>query len=284
MLNLLSTPAAPNFFEKIVIFFQAKNVPHPGNYGWFHLMFVALAIIATVLLCVYYRDASDKIFRRILWISWVIILVFEIYKQIVFSYNYDAETGLGSWTYGWGSFPFQLCSSAMYLLPFAAFLKDSKLRDSILSFLALFSLFGGLCVYVFPNDVFSTDLLGVQIQTMVHHGVQVVIAFYIFAHERKRFNIMFFLNSILTFVVMLAIAMALNIIGHALIDGTFNMFYISPYYPCTLVILNNIYAAQPYPIFLIIYIVGFVFCAFLMFAIQFGVTKLCQLIYGKTRK
>lgn len=289
MLNLLSEPAAPNTFEKIVIFLQAKNVPHPGNYGWFHLMFVALAIIATVLLCIYFRDASDKIFRRILWISWMIILIFEIYKQIVFSYNYDAETGLGSWHYGWGSFPFQLCSTAMYLLPFAVWLKDSKLRDSVLSFLALFSLFGGLCVYVFPNDVFNTDLLGVQIQTMVHHGVQIVIAFYIFAHERKRFNFMFFLNSILTFIVMLAIAMTLNIIGHAAIEGTFfNMFYISPYYSCTLPVLQKLYTLPeptvPYALFLIIYIVGFVLCAFIMFAIQFIITKICQKIYASTRK
>lgn len=283
MLNLLSAPTAPNTFEKIVIFLQ-YSAPRPGNYGWFHLMFVALAIIAVVLLCVFFRDASDKKFRRILLISWLVILLFEIYKQVVFSYNYNAETGLGSWHYGWGSFPFQLCSTSMYLLPFAVWLKDGKLRDSVLSFLALFSFFGGLCVYVFPNDVFHTDLLGVQIQTMVHHGLQIVIAIYIVAHERRKFNIKFFLISIPLFIEVVLVAMALNTIGHADIEGTFNMFYISADYPCSLVILDNIYATQPYTVFLIIYIVGFVFCAFLMFAIQFAITKLCQLIYGKTRK
>lgn len=283
MLNLLSAPTAPNTFEKIVIFLQ-YSAPRPGNYGWFHLMFVALAIIAVVLLCVFFRDASDKKFRRILLISWLVILLFEIYKQVVFSYNYNAETGLGSWHYGWGSFPFQLCSTSMYLLPFAVWLKEGKLRDSVLSFLALFSFFGGLCVYVFPNDVFHTDLLGVQIQTMVHHGLQIVIAIYIVAHERRKFNIKFFLISIPLFIEVVLVAMALNTIGHADIEGTFNMFYISADYPCSLVILDNIYATQPYTVFLIIYIVGFVFCAFLMFAIQFAITKLCQLIYGKTRK
>lgn len=283
MLNLLSAPTAPNTFEKIVIFLQ-YSAPRPGNYGWFHLMFVALAIIAVVLLCVFFRDASDKKFRRILLISWLVILLFEIYKQIVFSYNYNAETGLGSWHYGWGSFPYQLCSTSMYLLPFAVWLKDGKLRDSVLSFLALFSFFGGLCVYVFPNDVFHTDILGVQIQTMVHHGLQIVIAIYIVAHERWKFNFMFFLRSIPTFIVMLAIAMTLNLVGHHFIEGTFNMFYISPYYPCPLVILDNIYATQPYALFLIIYAVGFVVCALIMFLIQFGILKLCQAIYGNTRK
>ena len=83
---------------------------------------------------------------------------------------------------------------------------------------------------------------------------------------------------------MLAIAMTLNLVGHHFIEGTFNMFYISPYYPCPLVILDNIYAAQPYAVFLIIYAVGFVVCAFIMFLIQFGILKLCQAIYGNTRK
>lgn len=284
MLNLLSAPTAPNTFEKIVIFLQ-YSAPRPGNYGWFHLMFVALAIIATVLLCVYFRDASDKKFRRILLISWLVILLFEIYKQIAYaSYHYDDETGLGSWYYTWGNFPFQLCSSAIYLLPFAAFLKEGKLRDSILSFLALFSLFGGLCVYVFPDTVFNTDMLGVQIQTMVHHGLQIVIAIYIVAHERRKFNFMFFLRSIPTFIVMLAIAMTLNLVVHAFVEDGFNMFFISPYFGNDLAILGELYKNKPYGIYLIIYIVGFVLCAFLMFAIQFAITKLCQLIYGKTRK
>ena len=139
-------------------------------------------------------------------------------------------------------------------------------------------------MYVFPNDVFATNLLGVQIQTMVHHGLQIVVAVYIVAHERKKFNILYFLKSLPVFIVILAVAMSLNIIGHAFIDGTFNMFYISPYYPCTLPLLSEIYTKVYYPIFLFIYVFGFALCSFIMFAIQFGITKLCQKIYAKSHK
>lgn len=280
MFNLMTEIAAPNFLERIVIFFQ-KSAPRPTNYGWFHLLFVALTIIAAVLLCVFCRDASDKIFRRILLIFWITVLVLEIYKQIVFSYSYNEEHDLGWWKYPWYAFPFQLCSSAIYLLPFAVFLKDGKVRDGVLSFLALFSFFGGLCVCVFPNDVFATDILGVQIQTMVHHGAQVALAIYIVAHERNKFDIRFFLKSIPVFVVMLVAAMLLNVVVHAFIEDTFNMFYISPYYACTLPLLSTVYEKVPYFLFLIIYVFGFALCAFIMFAIQFGVMKLCRKIYAE---
>ena len=278
MFNLLATtPVAPNTFEKIVIFLQ-RTADRPGNYGWFHLMFVGILIVACVLACVFLRDCSKKTFKWTLFGIWVVLVLFEIYKEVVFAYNYNAETGLGSWRYEWGSFPFQLCSTPFYVLPFAIFLKDGFVKDSALGFLAFFSFFGGLCVYVFPNDVFATSLLGVQLQTMVHHGLQLFVGVFIVAHERKRFNLKFFVKCIPTFAVLLIVALLLNIIGYHLIDGTFNMFYIGPYYPCSLVILSDIYVKVPYIVFFLIYALGFVLAAFIMFGIQFGVVKLCGLL------
>ena len=50
-------------------------------------------------------------------------------------------------------------------------------------------------------------------------------------------------------------------------DETFNMFYISPYFDCTLPILSEIYKQVPYIAFLGIYIVGFVLAAFIIYMI-----------------
>ncbi len=279
MINLL-TAQAPNFFERIVIFLQ-KKADWPTNYGWFHLMFAAILVVSCVLACVFLRNCSKKAFRNILLVSWIVLVVFEVYKEVVFAYHFDAESGLGFWKYDWGSFPFQLCSTPFYVLPFAIFLKDGKVKDAFLWYLAFFSLFGGLCVYVFPNDVFHTDYLGVQIQTMVHHGLQIFLAVFIVAHERARFTVKSLLLSIPVFVVMLLIALLLNVVGHKFIEGTFNMFYIGPYYPCHLPLLSVIYEKVPFVVFLLIYAVGFVVCAFLMFAIEYGVLKLCQKLYSK---
>ena len=217
----------------------------------------------------FYRD---KKFRIIVGALWGVMLGFEIYKQLVFSFNNQTIT----WDYAWYSFPYQLCSTPLYLLPFVAFMKDCKLRDGIIIFISTFALFGGLCVYVFPNDVFSTDYLGVQIQTMVHHGLQLVLGVYIAVYYCKKVTLKNFLISIPVFAVLLVLALVLDLIVPSLVGETFNMFYISPYYGCHLPILSGIYQAVPYVVFLFIYTLGFVLCALLIFAIYFGAIMLAE--------
>ncbi len=92
----------------------------------FHLMFIALIVVASVFLCVKCCDVSDKHFRRIVFISWIAIVVLEIYKQLVFSVEYTE--GAFVWDYQWYAFPFQFCSSPLYALPFVALMPDGKLR------------------------------------------------------------------------------------------------------------------------------------------------------------
>ena len=157
-----------NFFERILIGLKGK-MPEPTNYGWFHLMFVVLAIAAIVLLCIFARNLKDKTFRRIIMWCWIVMLVLEIYKQLIYSvHEYD---GQAYWRYQWYAFPFQLCSTPLYLLPFVAFMKEGKVRDSIISFICTFAMFGGLVVFLYPNDVF-VETIGINFQTMIHHGLQ----------------------------------------------------------------------------------------------------------------
>jgi len=67
--------------------------------------------------------------------------------------------------------------------------------------------------------------------------------------------------------------MALNIgvyhlFQHLGMDDTFNMYFISPYFDCTLPILSIIYPLVPYPLFLVMYILGFSLIAALMYYVQ----------------
>ena len=39
---------------------------------------------------------------------------------------------------------------------------------------------------IYPNDVFSTQL-GISIQTMVHHGMQVVLGVYVSVYNRNKY-------------------------------------------------------------------------------------------------
>lgn len=262
------------------------TMPTPTNYGWFHLMFIAIMIATTVLLIVFARNAKDKTFRRITLVIWIVMLVLEIYKQIFYSGLQTAGDGL-VWDYQWYTFPYQLCSTPIYLLPFVTFLKDGKVRDAILAFLATFAFFGGLVVFIYPNDVF-VSMIGVNLQTMIHHGLQIVLGVYIMVYFRRRLNIMFFVKGIIVFAIMIAIALFMDIVFfHAFIKNigqTFNMFYISPYFPCHLPLLSMVYANVAYPFFLIIYIVGFILAALVVYYIQFGIIVLARKLSLKHAK
>lgn len=259
-----------NAFEKIVHFFEAE-MERPTNYGWFHLMFVGIVIISTVFLCLKFKDCNDKTFKRIALICWLVMVVLEIYKQIIFTFEYDGVSTV-TWDYAWYAFPYQLCSTPLYVLPFIAFLNDGKIRDAFVSYMAFFSLFGGIAVFFYPNDVF-VETIGINIQTMIHHGLQIVLGIYFIVHERRKFGIKLYLKSIPVFASLVAIAVILNeaMFKYLTVNGmddTFNMFYISRHFDCSLPILADVYKAVPYIVFSLIYILGFVLVSLIIYLVE----------------
>jgi len=263
-----------NTFEKIVYALQA-DMETPATFGLWHIISFVLMIGLCVLLLWRFGNASDKTLRYILLITWGVVFLAEVYKQIVFSFDFDGTTA--SWSYTWYAFPFQFCSTPLYALPLAAFLKEGKVRSAVLTFLSTFSLFAGLAVMIYPNDVFIS-LIGINVQTMLHHGSQVVIGVLIAYHERHRIGKRQFLHGVTVFAAFALIAMVLNIAMHYIhlahgIDATFNMFFISPFHDCTLPVLSIFYPLLPYPLFLICYLIGFSLVAALIYGIQYIIIK-----------
>ena len=256
--------------EKIVMFLRFE-METPASFGLFHLGFLLLTILATAFLIWKFRDADEKTVRRILLGAWITLVILEIFKQIIFAYREDIYVpGHMVWSYHWYAFPFQLCSSPLYLLPFAIFLKEGHVKDSVVAFLATFSVFGGLAVMLYPNDVF-TVVGSVNVQTMIHHGSQIAIGMFLAAWNRNRWGFKLYAKGIATFAVMSAIAMLLNeaMFAHFANKGitnvAFNMFYVSRHYGCSLPVLSMIYPKVPYPVFLLIYLLGFAVVAGLIF-------------------
>ena len=172
------------------------------------------------------KDCSDGALRRFCVAVWLIILLFEIYKQLI--YGLSVEDGRFVWDYAWYIFPFQFCSSLLYILPIVAFAKSEKLRDACVAYLMTFSLFAGLAVFCYPGDVF-TETVGVNLQTMVHHGSQILTGVFLAAKYKEKFERRFFFGGVAVFVVMTFVAMALNVVAHYAfieygIDETFKMF------------------------------------------------------------
>lgn len=257
-----------NFFEQIVNFLSG-TAPKPPVYGWFHLLFIVIFAGLTVFICVKLKKSTEKTYRRLILISWIIMVVFEVLKQLVFSFSFDGTTVI--WDFWWEMFPFQLCSTPLYLLPFIVWLKEGNVRDSIVAYIATFSLLGGLITFLYPASVFNTESLLVQIQTMIHHGLQITIGIFSIVYYRKKWNIKYFLKGTIVFGIMTAIAMILNLSLYPVVQDKFNMFYISPYVATHFPVFDIIYASVPYVIFLLIYLVSLILGALIIYFVAYGI-------------
>ena len=274
-----------NWFEKIVYFLQG-DMTRPTPYGWFHLLAFGLVIALTVLLCVFFKDATDRTYRIIVLAVWCVIALGEIYKQTVFAMSWDGA--VVTWDYAWYAFPYQFCSTPLYILPFVALLPEGRVRRAMMMFTGTFAFFGGIAVMFYPGDVFI-ETIGINIQTMIHHGSQVILGIYTIVYTRRNLKVLSWLSAIPVFAVLVAVAVGLNLgVYHAFaakgIEDTFNMFFVSPYFECTLPVLSGIYPLVPYAVFLITYILGFGVVAGIMYYAQWGIIKLCHFLKEKRKR
>lgn len=246
------------------------EVNEPTLYGWFHLMWLGIIIALGVFLIVKYRNSSEKTFKKIVFITWAIMFSFELYKQFV--YSYEIENAIISWEYSFVGLPYQFCSTPLYLFPFLAFLNNGKAKDGLIVYTSTFSLFAGIAVLLYPDTVF-VETLGINIQTMVHHGLQAVIGLFTLVYYKDRFSIKSFGYAAIVFIVMISVAIIGNEIGNAIlinlgIDETVNLFYISRHGECVIIILSSIQQYVPHILFLIIYFIGFSLIAFVFYIIE----------------
>ncbi len=256
-------------FEKFVGFLQTK-MDTPKSFGTFHLIFLAFIVLSAIFFVWCFRNASDKTIRILFFVFWIVLVVLEIYKQFIFSIT--AENGIVSWDYQWHAFPFQFCSTPLYALPFIIFLKNGRMRNAFMAFFASFSFFAGLAVVIYPNDVF-TSMAGINYQTMIHHGSQVVLGALIVAYNRRKMSKRYFVGSLIVFYFFAGIAMIINEVVHNHFVATgsseqINMFFISPYYDCTLPVLSIIHDKVPYPAFLCVYLIGFALVSGIIFTLE----------------
>jgi len=268
-----------SFFQDLLRIMDAE-MQRPTLFGWFHLLSLALTVALTVFLCLRYKNRSEKIRFMVLAVA-VIVLLLEVYKQINYTFSY--EDGITA-NYQWYAFPFQFCSTPMYIGLLAGLTKKGKIHEAACAYLATYAVFAGLCVMIYPGDVFIKTI-GINIQTMICHGTMISVGVCLLATGYVKLEHKTILRAIPIFAACIAVAMIMNetavatgIIG----DETFNMFYISPHFEGTLPVYSLVQQVVPYPWCLVIYIAAFSVAAYLMLLIAMGVKKLTTL--GKKKE
>lgn len=255
-----------NYFEKILFFLQAE-MTEPKAFGWFHFMWMILVIIFIIFLYKIKKYYNEKQLKIVLGTYGIIAFILELLKQLIWTFNYDSITKIVTWDYQWYSFPFQLCTTPIFISIIALFLKKGKLRDSLLSYLSYVTILGSISVILLPDSCFVKDIL-VNIHTMWLHMGSFVISIYLLIVKEVKTDFNSFKNSIKILLIFIFLALILNIIvynSNILNGETFNMFYISPYFISSLPIFNTIQQNIPYLLFLLIYILVLIIGAFIIY-------------------
>jgi len=255
--------------EKIIYMLQG-TMERPNPYGWFHLLFVGISILLVIMLYLLRNKYNEKQLKIVLGTYGIIALILEILKQIIWSFNYDPITRLITWDYEWYAFPFQLCTTPIYVSLISLFMKKNKARDALLSYMAYFTILGSIMTMILPDSCFVETTL-VNIHTMFLHCGSFVVSVYLLITKEVRIDQKTFITGFIIFLLFIFLAELLNIVifsSNILSGETFNMFYISPYFISHLPVFNVLQESLPFVIYLLMYILILLAGAFIVYCVS----------------
>jgi len=259
-----------NFFEKIVSFL-GKTAEMPNAYGFFHIASLII-ILAACFIAVYFRKRiTEKNLAFSMLAFGTVMVLFEVYKQIVMSYTPATDT----WSYPWYIFPFQFCSTPIYLTFIAFFaykFKKTELFKTLTAFLGTYSLIGAVVVLFVGTATVFSPIIGVNVQTMLHHGIMLLLAVMILSSKTVSFELKTAVNTFKVFCVLTVIAIVLNRIYG---DGTrFDMFYLAKESPFVYPIFNELFGGKlPHFVYVAGYIILFTLGMLLVLGLGHIITK-----------
>lgn len=259
-----------SIFEKILYMLQVE-MKEPEAFGWFHLMWIVLVIITLIILHKSKTKNTEKQLKIVLGVYGIVALILEIIKQLIWSFNYDVITNSATWDYQWYAAPFQLCTTPIFVSIICLFLKNSKLRNKLLSYMAFVTILGSAMTILIPDSCFVEDVL-INIHTMWLHCGSFVVSVYLLMSGIVKIEKQNLKDAFVVFLIFVFLAEFLNIFVYnigILKEETFNMFYISPYFISTLPVFNVIQENVPFIIYLFTYI----------FAIGLGEALVYYIIY-----
>lgn len=268
-----------SFLSGVLRFFDLR-MERPELYGWFHLLWLALTLTATLWLCLHHKDVPPKHIRRLVFVTAFIVVVLEIYKQINFGFSY--KNGI-TFDYAWYAFPFQFCSTPMYIGLLAGLTRRGRIHKGACAYLATYAVFAGICVMLYPSTVF-VEVIGINIQTMVCHGSMIVIGIYLLCSGYVKLEHKTILRAMPVFAVCVLMAVTMNEVAHLtglLETDTFDMFFISPYCEPSLPVYSLIQGTVPFPWCLLIYVLGFTLAAYLILLVAIGISALVEKLHIK---
>lgn len=253
------------------------EMTEPGLYGWFHSLWLILTAAATVLLCRLFKDGIPRQVCAVILTMAIAVILLEVYKQINYTFTVDEQGKIKS-DFQWYAFPFQFCSTPMYVGLLAGIIRKGRVHQSLCAYLATYAVFAGVAVMVYPADVFIKTI-GINIQTMICHGSMITVGIYLLYTGYVKLEHKTILRAMPVFAIAVAMAAVMNEIAYVtglLETDTFNMFFISRYCESTLPVYGPVHEAVPFPLNLIIYILGFTAAAYIILLLAMLIKRFAQ--------
>lgn len=268
-------------FWQNVLKVMDMQMERPGLYGWFHILWLVLSIVAAVALCCWHKHSgNERRVRAVVFGVALTVLILEVYKLVNYSFSYKETI---TFDFPWYAFPWQFCSTPMYVGLLAGVTPKGKVHDALCAYLATFAMFAGIAVMLYPSTVFI-GTIGVNIQTMFCHGSMITVAVYLLYSGYVKLEHRTIIKAAAVFAVTVGIAIILNEIAYRtglLETDTFNMFYISPYCDPHLPVYSLVQETIAFPWCLILYIAGFTMAAYLILLVAMLVQKLSASVRAK---
>ena len=255
-------------------------LPTPQPFGVFHLLSFAFYIALAIVLCKTHKKGDDRRVRRVVQIIAIITLILELYKQI--NYAFDYSSGQITFDYAWYAFPWQFCSTPLYVGLIAGFTRKGKLHQAMCAYLATFSVFAGICVMFYPTTVFISTI-GINIQTMFCHGTMITMGVYLLYSGYVKLEHKTILKALPVFMSAVAIAMIMNEVAYQsglLETDVFDMFFISPYFTNDMPVFSLIEKYVSPNLYIALYGVAFLLGSTIVYFTSYGIST----IYSKLSK
>lgn len=252
-----------SFFEYLLRLTSWPMTP-PVLYGPFHLIAAfggsAIAILAawrfsSINNCNTNNRDNRRSFDQIMLVSGVILLIGELYKQLMNFYIVNNHA------YDWWIFPFQLCSLPLYLCPLLILIHNEKRHRILCTFLLDFNMMGAVATFIDPSGIFH-PYWTLTLHGVLWHLMLIFVGFVIIFSRKADLTTKGFLRTLPLFAFFCLAAEVLNSILHRF--SAANLFYISPWEMSTQLLFGDIDRTLGRPVGILLYILVMIAGAWLI--------------------
>ena len=190
-------------------------------YGAFHILFTLFGFVLCGFAAWKLRRVGDKTVEWILFWCGLALAVSEVVKQF-FCYFVIAEN-----TYHWGEFPFQLCSTPMYMCMAVPFVKNQQHKRAMYSFMVFYNLLGGAISFTEPSGLFH-EYVFLTAHSCLWHMTLVFVGLLICCAQRVGAQKLDYKSATKIFIVLCGVAFVMNCLVQFGLGEKMNMFFVGP--------------------------------------------------------